>query len=70
MNETDIKNSKIKNIFAILMLFVFGGLFVLLIVSAINQNSKLLMASIFSIIFVSIVFYVSKWLLNVKKSNL
>ena len=70
MNETDIKNSKIKNIFAILMLFVFGGLFVLLIVLAINQNSKLLMASIFSIIFVSIVFYVSKWLLNVKKSNL
>ena len=70
MNETDIKNSKIKNIFAILMLFVLGGLFVLLIVLAINQNSKLLMASIFSIIFVSIVFYVSKWLLNVKKSNL
>ena len=65
MDESN-KSSKLKKIFAILMLVILGGLFVLLIVSAINQNSKLLMASIFSIIFVSIVFYVSKWFLNIK----
>ena len=65
MDESN-KSSKFKKIFAILMLVVLAGLFVLLIVSAINQNSKLLMASIFSIIFVSIVFYVSKWFLNIK----
>lgn len=55
----------IKRIFAMLMIFVLLLMLVLLLYAAFTNNQRLLLAMLFSIIFVSIVFYVSKWFLKI-----
>ena len=66
MDTNDKNKLSLKRVLAIIMIFVLLVMIVVLLYAGITQNQKLLVAMLFSIIFVSIVFYISKWFLNVK----
>ena len=63
--NNNIKN-KIKRVIAIIGIIVILFLLVMMIVAMINRNGNMVLGSLISIIFVSIVFYIA---LNVLKKN-
>ena len=63
--NNNIKN-KIKRVIAIIGIIVFLFLLVMMIVAMINRNGNMVLGSLISIIFVSILFYIA---LNVLKKN-
>lgn len=63
-NENKNKFS-LKRVLAIVMILVMLVMIIVLLYAGITQNQKLLIAMLFSIIFVSIVFYISKWFLKI-----
>lgn len=57
-------NKKIKKVIAILGLVVILFLFVVLITSTIKGNGNMVMGSLISIIFVSILFYIALYIVK------
>lgn len=64
-NNENKNKSDLQRVFAILLIFILLIMLFILLYAGITQNQKLLLAMLFSIIFVSIVFYISKWFLKI-----
>lgn len=64
-NNENKNKSDLQRVFAILLIFILLIMLIILLYAGITQNQKLLLAMLFSIIFVSIVFYISKWFLKI-----